>query len=195
MKNKAWEYSSEIKNMPFLFLETKKTAILLSAGKSKDEIIELSKNENIYQLNKERRRTELPRTIVKRLKSVDDEGLEILANGRDEDAKIITLIAIMRTDKLFYEFMRDVYAESFSSHRLEITDSDFYVFFEDKASESERVAKWGKDNLERIRGAYRKMLCDAGLAVRDGGILKLTISDERWAVIDKALTADKECEQ
>ena len=181
--------------MPFLFLETRKTAILLSAGKSKDEIIELSKNENIYQLNKERRRIELPRTIVKRLASIDDEGLEVLANGRDDGAKIITLITIIRTDKLFYEFMRDVYAESFSSHRLEITDSDFYVFFEDKASESARVAKWGKDNLERIRGAYKKILCDAGLAIRDGNILKLTISDEQWAVIDKALTANKECGQ
>ena len=44
------KYTSNIKNMPFLFLEMKRTAILLCEGNSKDEIRALSLEQNVYQV-------------------------------------------------------------------------------------------------------------------------------------------------
>lgn len=161
------EYSSAIKEFPLLFLETRRTAQLLCDGQNDDEIIELSVKNNIFQLEKERRRKDLPKKILKRLSSLDKNLIEVIANGRDENAKLIAMLAIIKTDRLFFEFMRDVYADKFISGQMEISDKDFITFLNCKIHESEKVAKWKQDNLEKIRSTYKKILYDAGLAKKN----------------------------
>lgn len=170
---KELQYSSAIKEWSLMFEETRKTAILLSEGKSEMEILELSKGENIYQLSKEIRRTKLPQKIMVRLGALNNEQIKMVAFGNDLYAKFLILIAIMKTDRLFFEFMREVYAESMEIGHLEIADKDFNVFFEKKAQESAVAAKWKTDTLEKIRNAYKRLLVDALIGSRDGTILTI----------------------
>jgi hypothetical protein len=57
-------YTSSIKDMPFLFTDMRRTAQLLCEGKTKEEILELSLKANIYQLDKEKRRRDLPLRMI-----------------------------------------------------------------------------------------------------------------------------------
>jgi hypothetical protein len=167
--------------MPFLFAEMRKTAQLLCEGNTQDDIIKVSMKSNIYQLEKEKRRRDLPLRMLKRLGTLDMPLLQILANGRDDDAKLIAFLALIKSDRLLFEFMREVYADKFQTGQMEISDKDFFYFIERKTQNSDTVAGWTSNNLVRIRNTYKNILCEAGLAKRDGKslLLKKPICDQQ----------------
>jgi hypothetical protein len=161
-------YTSSIKDMPLMFYEMKRTAMLLCEGKTADEIVRMSMDDNIYQLDKGKRRRDVPLRMIKRLSAIGRAPLEALASRHDSDAKLIAFLALMKADRLLFEYMAEVYFDKFHTGRAEISDKDFADFIERKVQSSETVAKWSPSNLVNIRGKIKKALCDAGLAKRDG---------------------------
>lgn len=167
------QYSSAIKDLPFLYLETRKTALLLKDGKQPEEIVELSVSENIYQLEKEKRRKELPQKVLKRLESINSDLMGVIAYGNDNDARLVTLLAILKTDRLFFEFMDEIYLEKYTARQLKITDSDFTFFFNNKIAQSDRVAGWQQTNLEKVKKTYIKILIEAGLVKKTSDVAEI----------------------
>lgn len=165
---KELQYTSSIKDMPFMFSEMKRTALLLCEGKQDDEIIRLSLESNIYQLDKEKRRHDVPLRMIKRLSTINESLWDIIAYGRDEEAKLIAFLALMKADRLLFEYMYEVYADRFHEGYDEISDKDFLEFIERKAQSSETVARWSTSNLANIRSKIKSTLCVAGLAKRKG---------------------------
>ncbi|MDT3699411.1 MAG: DUF1819 family protein [Thermincola sp.] len=164
-------YTSSIKDMPFMFSEMRRTAKLLCEGKTGEDIVQLSMEKNIYQLEREKRRRDVPLRMVKRLETIHKPLVEIVANGRDYDAKLVAFLALMKADRLLFEFMYEVYADKFRSGHNEIAEKDFLEFIERKAQNSDAVAKWTPNNLVRVRNTYKNILCEAGLAKRAGDLL------------------------
>lgn len=156
------KYSSAIKDFPLLFVETKRICILLDEGLIYDEIINKSIEENIFQLKKERRRKELPQKILKRLSTLEKKHINMIAHGDLIVAKILVFIAIIKTDKLFFEFINEVYGYKRDTIKI-LEDKDFMLFFEQKSELSDIVVKWKTDNLTKIKVAYKKILLDIGL--------------------------------
>lgn len=184
------EYSSAIKEWPLMFSETRKTALLICDGKNSADILELSKINNIYQLNKEIRRTKLPQKILVRLGSLQAEQIKLLATGSEPVAKLLCFLAVLKTDRLLFEFMREVYMEKMTLGNDDISDKDFIIYFENKINESPKIAKWTSNNIERIKNAYKRMLVDSGLAKKQGRELVLTTpicdEDERLIICMQA---------
>lgn len=170
---KELSYTSSIKDMPFLFPEMRRTAQLLCAGKTPEDIVQFSMTENIYQLEKEKRRRDVPLRMLKRLQTIEESLVAVVADGRDDEAKLIAFLALIKADRLLFEFMREVYADRFYSGREEITDQDYLEFIERKTQNSDVVAKWTSNNLVRIRNTYKNILCEAGLAKRSGDLLTI----------------------
>ncbi len=164
-------YTSSIKNMPLMFSEMKRTAQLLSAGKTGEEIVGLSLQDNIYQLDKPKRRRDVPLRMTKRLSNIEQALISVIAHGSDNDAKLIAFLTLMKADRLVFEYMNEVYADKFRSRLDEITDKDFADFIERKAHNSDIVAKWSAGNLAGIRGKIKSSLCEAGLGKRIGDSL------------------------
>ena len=160
------KYTSSIKDMPLMFLEMKRTALLLCDGLTADDIIRLSLEKNIYQLEKEKRRRDVPRRMLKRLATIGQPLVEIIAKGYDDDAKLIAFLAFIKSDRLLFEYMREVYADNFHMGREEIPDKDFLDFIERKVQNDDTVAKWSTISLTEIRGKIKSSLCGAGLAKR-----------------------------
>ena len=165
------QYTSSIKDMPFMFSEMRRTAKLLCEGKTDEAIVRLSTEKNIYQLEKEKRRRDVPLRMVKRLETINKPLVEIVANGRDYDAKLTAFLALLKADRLLFEFMYEVYADKFLSGHNEIAGKDFVEFIERKTQNSNVVAKWTPDNLVRVLNTYKNILCEAGLAKRAGEVL------------------------
>ncbi len=162
-------YSSAIKNMPFLFLEMRKAARLVADGTDIEAIVSLSERENIFQLEKERRRLDLARKIVLRLSVLTEEQIGVLAAESEEAAKLIAFYAVIKTDSLFFEFMQDVYAEKQRIGQADISDKDIIAFLRNK----EEIAKWTDNNFTKVKNTYKFILCQAGLAVRNGTDIKI----------------------
>jgi len=173
-------YTSSIKDMPLMFSEMKRTALLLCEGKTSDEIVAISMEQNIYQLDKAKRRRDVPLRMIKRLSTIEKSLVDVVAHGNDSDAKLIAFLALTKADRLLFEYMVEVYADKFYAGHSEITDKDFLDFIERKAQNSETVAKWSVSNLASIRGKIKSALCEAGLAKRmsDALLIQRPIVDE-----------------
>lgn len=136
------EYKTTIKLLPFLFLETRKVANLVLQGLTDDEIKKKAVDENIFQVNTETRRKEIVRIILRRVKVLDEFLMKKLAYGDVETGKLITLYAIMKTDRLFFEFMNEVFKDKLIVKEETIEDKDFNLFFDRKKEQSKKVASW-----------------------------------------------------
>ena len=88
-----------------MFSEMKRTALLLCEGKTYNEIVQLSMDKNIYQIEKQKRRRDVPLRMIKRLSGIGKPQLDVIARGSDSDAKLIAFLALMKADRLLFEFM------------------------------------------------------------------------------------------
>jgi hypothetical protein len=157
------KYSAGMVSQLFSFVETKKTAQLLSQGLSKEEARKKIETENLYQLNNADRLRKTFNYIFKRLSSLPKGAIELLVQSDTENAKLLTLIGIMNTDKLFFEFVYEVYRGKVILGEKLIQDKDVNAFFDEKVMQSEEVASWSQASIKKLKSCYLKNLADAGL--------------------------------
>jgi len=175
------EYKSTIKSRPFLFKETKKAAELINKGFKEFEIKEKAKKDNIFQVNTETRRSEIASTVMRRLKALDDFLIDKLANGEIDTSKQIVVYAIMKTDRLFFEFMYEVFREKILLRDFTLQDKDFNIFFDRKKEQSERVASWDDYTFYKLKQVYIRILFEAGFIKnqkKDREIIKPIVEED-----------------
>ncbi len=167
-------YSSYIKDMPFLLLEMRKAAKLVADGETPDSIVTLSIEQNIFQLNKERRRLKLAQRVSARLAVIPSSVVALIADGYDGNARLGAFYAIIKTDLLFFEFMRDIYSDKVHLGQSIINDNEIASFLSCKTGENEKMSTWTADNLNRVKNTYKKIMIEAGLAKSNGTNLTIT---------------------
>lgn len=160
---KIMVYSAGMVSQVFAFVETKQTAELMAAGMSKEEIKEKVQSENLYRLKNETRLRKTFNYVYNRLDSLPDGAIELLVKVDNENAKLLTLIGIMNTDKLFFEFVYEVYRGRIILGERTIEDREVNGFFDDKQTQSEEVASWSESAVKKLKQCYIKNLSDAGL--------------------------------
>jgi len=186
------KYSTTLKTMGYLYIETKKAATLLLAGKAANEIIRQSLEDNIFLMKTENRKREIASTILRRLEALDEYLLNKIVNGNLGLSKLVILLAIIKTDQLFYEFMHEVFAEKLIIMDKKITARDITNFFHRKSEQSEQVARWADYTHYKLGQVYRKLLIEANMAKpeKDGlnlikPVFEKEVADHIKAVGDK----------
>jgi hypothetical protein len=169
------EYKSTIKSRPYLYKETKKAASLINKGLQVEMIKEKSLEDNIFQLESESRKKEIASIITARLKGVDAYLIDKLENSNVETSKVIVLYTILKTDRLFFEFINEVYKEKILLKDLYIRDKDFGVYFQSKKEQSERVASWTEYTIKKLKQVYIRILFESGLIVNQKGDREIKI--------------------
>ena len=163
------EYKSTIKSKPYLYKETKKASSLINKGLSVEEIKEKSLEDNIFQLESEARKKEVASIIIARLKNLDEHIIYSIENSNIETSKVLVLYAILKTDRLFFEFINEVYKEKILLKDLFIRDKDFGVFFQNKREQSEKVASWSEYTFKKLKQVYIRILFESGLIANQKG--------------------------
>lgn len=167
------EYKSTIKSRPYLYKETKKAAILLNSGLKINELKVKAVEENIFQVESEARMKELASIITTRLKELDAYLIDKIENSNIETSKIIVLYAIIKNDRLFFEFMNEVYKEKLLLRDLFIRDKDFNMFFQSKRQQSEKVDSWTEYTFKKLKQVYIRILFECGLIENQRGDRKI----------------------
>ncbi|SUY48142.1 Putative inner membrane protein (DUF1819) [Clostridium putrefaciens] len=167
------EYKSTIKSRPYLYKETKKAASLISKGLKAEGIKNKSLEDNIFQLESETRKKEVASIIVARLKDLDKFIIDKISEGNVETSKILVLYAIIKTDRLFFEFMNEVYKEKLLLRELFLRDKDFNTFFQSKREQSEKVASWTEYTFKKLKQVYVRILFECGLIENQKGDRKI----------------------
>lgn len=161
--DKRKEYSTTLKTRSFLYLETKKAADLLHKGFKPFEIRDMAIKENLFQLKTENRKKEIASATLSRMKDVDKYIIEKIAYGDSETSKMLILYTIMKTDRLFFEFMNEVYREKLILKEPLLQDKDFNLFFAAKKQQSKKVASWDDYTYYKLKQVYIRILFEAGL--------------------------------
>ena len=149
-------------------------------GFSKDKIQEKIINEDIFKFNSESRKKEVASTIIKRLDILDEFLVNEFKQSSIAEQKFIILYTILKTDRLFFEFMIEVFREKYLVRDFELNDYAFESFFREKAIQSERIANWQDYTYYKLKQVYIRILFEAGLInnQEERKILKPIVSNE-----------------
>ncbi len=169
------KYSAGLVSKSFWYLESKKTAKHMLYGLNREQIRDLAIKDNIYQVESEYRAKRMSNAIYSRLTSLPEIILEDLVKSDIATSKILVLISIMKTDRLFFEFMHEVFRNNIILGNFSLNDRDINVFFEEKKSQSDIMAKWIDSTIRRMKSEYIRMLNEAGLLKVDSNKREIII--------------------
>lgn len=161
--NKKMKYSTSIKTKPFLYIELKKMAKFREKNNSlsKSRLKEKALEENIFQYETKNRNKEIASVTLKRLEVLDEFLMDKLIHGSIDISKQIAMYSILKTDRLFYEFMEEVYKEKYLIGDPFLTDRDFNIFFQHKSEQSERVDSWADYTYYKLKQVIIRVLFEA----------------------------------
>ena len=154
------KYSAGLISQSFWFIEIKKILRLIREGKREDEIKKLCIEENLFGTTNEYRAKRIYGYIWNRVKHLDGKIIELF---NESDLSTQKIIAIMRCDRLFFEFIYEVYREKNILGTLTIEDRDANIFFRNKEVQNENIAKWTDRTKKRLKSCYFNYLIDANL--------------------------------
>jgi hypothetical protein len=181
-------YMARIHGRPLLFPESRLTAQLRLSSLSDEEIMEHVYRNNSFQFPTRGQIGRVTRVILSRLDALSTELLVVLADGPSDLARVTLVYAIMKTDKLFRDFMSVVYmpAARMTSGRIERPDVD--AFFRMLAEQDENVASWSESTIDKLKQTAVKMVADAGLidSTRTRRVQLPILSQEFRALLEAA---------
>lgn len=176
---KELEYSANLTGASFLLYELKQVLKLKKRGLADQEVRVKVINENLFDCKGITSLKRTVPTVIKRANTLDEQLQESILSGPLDVGKIINLYAIMKTDRLFFEFMDEVIREKLEENNYVIEKKDLNVFFVTKAEQDEKMAKWTEQTIDKLKQVYMKLLYETGfLKGKKSGELSRVILDE-----------------
>lgn len=166
-------YTLSLAYSSFWYHEMMITAQYVVQNMTDDEIEDLIYSQNSYQCLTTKRMHTIYHQVMKRLRSLPQEAVKLLAEGIPSSGKCIVLLSIMRTDSLFCEFIAEVFAACLRRREYELTRRDLNSFFTHKARQSETVKNWSESSIHRLKQSYIRIMIEAGLIILDKKVWKL----------------------
>ena len=157
------EYNGGLTREQFLFYEIRTVANLMEQGLDRDEIVEKICEENLFQFPTERMTKSIAKTCFQRIDALDSETLVYyLANASSEVAKQINLYAMMKYNRIVWDFMTTVIGENFRTQEFEFSGKDLNLFFFRLQEQIDTVASWSDATIKKIKQVLKKCLVECG---------------------------------
>lgn len=163
MDKRVQNYSAGIMSESPWFLEFRKLVLLYHEGLSEKEVRQRCIEENIFGMQTERRVVSTFQYLNRRYKFLDKTMENLFCDSDLATQKLINLIAVISGDKLFFEFMNEVYREKCILGFATMDAADVNTFFRNKATDSEELAAWKESTYRTVRNCYFAFLLDANL--------------------------------
>lgn len=174
------EYSSAMTGAAFMLFEFKQLAALKEQGDSDEEIRRKTLQENLFQYEKlSSLKRGLP-SILRRINAIDSPLRLMVINESFEIARVINLYAIMKTDRLFFEFMDEVISEKLRTNNYIFELRDINLFFTVKSEQDNSIAGWTQSTIQKLKQVYIRILVETGmLKDKKAGELNRLLLDEK----------------
>lgn len=157
------KYSAGLMSQSFWFLEFKKAVKMRQEGMTYDDIKKKCVEENLFGAAKEYRALRMAGYIITRVRAMDDILVDLFCTSDLATQKLINLVTILRTDRLFFEFVYEIYREKVILGVEIMEESDVNVFFTRKEAQSELIAGWKDSTKRHLRSCYLNFMTDANL--------------------------------
>ncbi|MBO1513526.1 DUF1819 family protein [Metabacillus bambusae] len=174
------QYSSSLTGASFLLYELKQVIGLKVQGLNDKEIKQRVTEENLFQYKYESSiKRSLP-SVLRRVNALDETLFQMVLEEPLETGKIINLYAIMKTDRLFFEFMDEVIREKYEFHNLLIETKDLNLYFTVKAEQDNKVAGFTEKTVAKLKQVFYKVLFESGILKdkKTGELSRLLIDED-----------------
>jgi len=157
------KYNAGLMAQSFWFVEFKKIVVLYKNGADYDEIKRQCIEENLFGAINPTREKRMCGYLLTRLRSMDDRLIDLFANADVSTQKLINLITIMNTNRLFFEFVYEVYRNKLIVGDTSIDLKDGNIFFAQKETQNDDLASWKESTKKKLRSLFLNILTEADL--------------------------------
>ena len=155
------DYNGGLTREQFLFYEIRTVASLLTQGLSRKEILSTVLADNLFQFPTERMVSSILTTCFKRIDALGSETLIFeLANAPADVAKQINLYAMMKYNRIVWDFMTTVIAEKYRTQEFEFSKKDLNLFFFQLQEQNDAIASWSESTISKIKQVLTKTLVE-----------------------------------
>lgn len=156
-------YNGSLTAEQFLFYEIRIAAKFYIEGITIEEAVDKIKKDNLFQYPTERQVSRLARACYKRLDALENEQLiHELAFAPTEIAKQINLYAMMRYNRLVWEFMIGVIGEKYRNQDFSFSRKDINAFFTRLQAQDDSVSAWSENTISKIKSVLIRVLIETG---------------------------------
>ena len=155
------QYKASITREQFMFYEMRTTAKLLSEGRTDEEAVAKIISENLFQYPTEKQIRSQSLACIKRLHCLDDANLvNDIAVKSSDIAKQICLYAMMKYNRLVWDFMVTVIGEKYRTHDLQFGRIDLNVYFIRLQEQIDTVAAWSDTTVAKAKQVLLRVLVE-----------------------------------
>lgn len=154
-------YSGSLTAEQFLFYEIRIASKLYMQGIRVDEAISRIKEDNLFQYPTERQISRMTKACYRRLDALNNQMLiQELSSAPTEIAKQINLYAIMRYNRLVWDFMLQVIGEKFRTQDFSFERKDLNTFFSCLQAQNDSIAGWSDNTIHKIKSVLVRCLVE-----------------------------------
>jgi len=134
--------------------------------------------ENVLQTRKQSTTQRIYREITQRLRTLDTDEIEFLLLGTAKDQTCILWVAICRYYKFINDFAVEVLHERYVTRKTRIDNSDFDLFFSDKAEWHPELERIKPSTMQKLQQVLFRIMREAGLLSNENQIIPALLSKE-----------------
>ncbi|WP_346011455.1 DUF1819 family protein [Pseudoflavonifractor capillosus] len=154
-------YSGSLTAEQFLFYEMRIASKLYIQGVSIDEAVSRIREDNLFQYPTERQISRMTRACYRRLDALNNQSLiQEISSAPTEIAKQINLYAMMRYNRLVWDFMIQVIGEKFRTQDFSFERKDLNTFFSRLQAQNDSVAGWSDNTISKIKSVLVRCLVE-----------------------------------
>ena len=154
-------YSGSLTAEQFLFYEIRIASKFYIQGISVDNAASKIREDNLFQYPTERQISRMTKACYRRLDALNNQILiQELSSAPVEIAKQINLYAIMRYNRLVWDFMIQVIGEKFRTQDFTFERKDLNTFFSRLQAQDDSVAGWSDNTISKIKSVLVRFLVE-----------------------------------
>ena len=154
-------YNAELSAGSLMPLESRRIAALLLTHPTLEQWETALKSDNILQKKTMATARRQARLIRNRLGTIDDAGLELIANGNQEIAMQMLLVAAIKHSQLLGDFLRTVYWERLRGLESNLAAKDWETFLIECNHRDEAVSSWSDSTKAKLFQVLVRVLAEA----------------------------------
>ena len=156
-------YSAGIMSQSFWLNEFRQLVKLKRENCEPDEMKKRVIEENLFGAPNEYRAKRIYGYLINRVSLVEKELSDLFFSSDLATQKLINLIAVLRGDRLFFEFLYEVYRDKIILGEKTLELSDGKIFFNHKETQDDNVLAWKDQTKKRVQSAYFNFMTEANL--------------------------------
>ena len=153
-------YNAEISAGSLMLPESRRIASLLLTHPTPEQWDAALKSENLLQKKPATARRQA-RLICKRLETLDDDGLQIVAEGDGELSTHVLLAAAARHSLLLSDFLRDVYGADLRRLERTLSHRQWEAFLVECEHRDPAVGTWAATTRKKLFQVIVRILAEA----------------------------------